>query len=108
MTVQFLFTNTNREIKIMNYAVVKNGVVENMVVWDGVTEFSVANSELIEATADARIGGRWDGNSFEYTEPTPPEPTPEQVALQAKRDSAKAKLVALGIDAEELSALFGV
>ena len=23
-----------------NYAVVKSGVVENMVVWDGVTEFS--------------------------------------------------------------------
>ena len=27
-----------------NYAVVKGGVVENMVVWDGVTEFAVEGS----------------------------------------------------------------
>ena len=54
-----------------NYAVVKNGVVENMVVWDGVTEFSVAGSELIEATSDARIGGSWDGNVFTFVEPDP-------------------------------------
>ena len=49
-----------------NYAVVKGGVVENMVVWDGVTEFSVAGSELVAATADARIGGSWDGNVFTF------------------------------------------
>ena len=30
-----------------NYAVVKSGVVENMIVWDGVAEFSVVDSELI-------------------------------------------------------------
>jgi len=54
-----------------NYAVVKSGVVENMVVWDGVTEFSVEGSELVEATADARIGGSWDGNVFTFVEPDP-------------------------------------
>jgi len=91
-----------------NYAVVKSGVVENMIVWDGVTEFSVPDSELIEATADARIGGAWDGNVFTFVEPTPPEPTAEQVAFAENKASAKAKLIALGIDAEELSALFGV
>ena len=61
-----------------NYAVVKSGVVENIVVWDGVTEFSVADSELVEATSDARIGGSWDGNVFTFVEPTPPEPTAER------------------------------
>ena len=85
-----------------------SGEVVNISIWDGITEFNPQGVVLIKDDGDARIGGRWDGNSFEYTEPTPPEPTPEQVALQAKRDSAKAKLVALGIDAEELSALFGV
>ena len=75
-----------------NYAVVKNGVVENMVVWDGVTEFSVVDSELIEATEDARIGGSWDGNVFTFVEPTPPEPTAEQVARQEKLDSVKSNL----------------
>ena len=87
------------------YAVVnKNGVVENMVVWDGVTEFSVADSELIEATADARIGGTYDG-TFHFVEPTPPEPTAEQLAHEAARQSALNKLSALGLSSEEITAL---
>jgi hypothetical protein len=52
-----------------HYAVVKNGVVENMIVWDGQTAFSIPDSELIEATSDARIGGSWDGNVFTFIEP---------------------------------------
>jgi hypothetical protein len=85
-----------------------SGEVVNISIWDGVTEFNPKGVVLVQDDGDARIGGRWDGNSFEYTEPTPPEPTPEQVALQAKKDSAREKLVALGISPEELSALFGV
>ena len=57
------------------YAVVKSGVVESMVVWDGVTEFSVAGSELIEATASARVGATWNGSVFTFVEPTPPADT---------------------------------
>ena len=91
-----------------NYAVVKNGVVENVVVWDGVTEFSVEGSELIEATADARIGGSWDGNVFTFVEPPAPEPTVEQVAHAENKASAKSKLAALGLSEEEISAAFGI
>ena len=88
-----------------NYAIVKSGVVENIVVWDGVTEFSVADSELIEATTDTRIGGSWDGNVFTFVEPTPPEPTAEQVQAAADKTSGHDKLVALGLTADEISAL---
>ena len=91
-----------------NYAVVKSGVVENMVVWDGVTEFSVEGSELIEATETARIGGSWDGNVFTFVEPTPPEPTAEQVAATENKASAKSKLAALGLSEAEISAAFGI
>jgi len=91
-----------------NYAVVKNGVVENVVVWDGVTEFSVADSELVEATSDARIGGSWDGNVFTFVEPPAPEPTAEQVALTENKASAKSKLTALGLSEAEISAAFGI
>ena len=56
------------------YAVVKNGVVENMILLDGETEFFIEGSELVEATSDARIGGTYDG-AFHFVEPTPPEPT---------------------------------
>jgi len=61
-----------------NYAVVKNGVVENIVLWDGVTEFLVADSELIKATVDARVGGSWDGNVFTFIEP---DPAPDTLPL---------------------------
>jgi hypothetical protein len=91
-----------------NYAVVKNGLVENMIVWDGVTEFSVPDCELIEATSDARIGGSWDGNVFAFVEPTPTEPTAEQVARQEKLDSVRTKLSNLGLTTEEVKEAFNI
>tara|TARA_R110000824_G_C14990598_1_gene655157 strand:- start:5 stop:289 length:285 start_codon:yes stop_codon:yes gene_type:complete len=89
------------------YAVVKNGVVENMILLDGETEFFIEGSELVEATSDARIGGTYDG-AFHFVEPTPPEPTEEQVARQEKLDSVKAKLENLGITTAEVSEAFGL
>jgi len=49
----------------MSYAIVKDGVVENIVEWDNKTEFDV-DGELIEITSDTRIGGSWDGNVFSF------------------------------------------
>ena len=89
------------------YAVVKNGVVENIVLWDGVAEFSVPDSELIEATEDTRIGGTYDG-AFRFVVPPVPEPTAEEVARQAKLDSVKSKLLALGLTSEEVQEAFGL
>jgi hypothetical protein len=89
------------------YAVVKNGVVENMILYDGVAGLSIADSELIEATSDARIGGSWDG-AFHYVEPPIPELTAEEVARQAKLDSVKSKLEALGLTTEEVQEAFGL
>ena len=89
-----------------HYAVVKNGVVENMVVWDGVTAFSVPDSELIEATADTRIGGTYDG-AFHFVEPTPPLSTAEQVAAAEARASAIEKLKALGLNDAEIASITG-
>ena len=90
-----------------NYAVVKDGVVENMVVWDGVAEFSVPDAELIKATSDARVGGTYDG-TFHYVEPPRPEPTAEQVAKQERLASVKSKLEALGLTTEEVQEAFGL
>ena len=91
-----------------NYAVVKNGTVENVGVWAGETEFSIPDSELVEATEDARIGGSWDGNVFTFVEPTPPEPTPEQVAEATAKESAIEKLKALGLNDAEIASIKGI
>ena len=90
------------------YAVVRDGVVDNMIVWDGVNELSIPNAELIEATDDARIGGSWDGNVFTFIEPPSPEPTEEEIALAENKSNAKAKLAELGLSEDEISAAFGI
>jgi len=89
-----------------DYAVVRNGSVENIVVWDGVTEFSVPDSELIEATSDTRIGGTYDG-AFHFVEPPVPEPTAEQVAAAEAKASAIGKLQALGLNDAEIASITG-
>ena len=87
-----------------NYAVVRNGAVENMIIWDGQGGSPVSDADVIEATADARIGGTYDG-AFHYVEPTPPEPTAEQVAAAEAKQSAITKLKALGLNDAEVAAI---
>jgi len=89
------------------YAVVKDGIVKNVIIWNGDTAYEVEGEVLIEATADTHIGGTYDG-AFHYVVPTPPEPTAEQVARQAKLDSVKSKLEALGLTTEEVQEAFGL
>jgi hypothetical protein len=89
-----------------NYAVVRNGAVENMIVWDGETEFSVDGATLVVADSNARIGGTYDG-SFHFVEPPVPEPTAEQVAAAETKASAIEKLKALGLNDAEIASITG-
>ena len=89
-----------------NYAVVKNGVVESMVVWDGETEFSVDGATLVVADSNTRVGGTYDG-AFHFVEPPVPEPTAEQVAAAETKASAIEKLKALGLNDAEIASITG-
>lgn len=91
-----------------NYAVVESGTVTNMIVVDEDVGFEMDGADVVKATSDARIGGSWDGNVFSFVEPPAPEPSAEQVAHAAKLASAKEKLAALGLDADEVRAAFGI
>jgi hypothetical protein len=87
------------------YAIVKDNVVQNLVQWDGVSEFNV-DGELIEASHDAWIGGAYTDGAFVPRPPEPaPEPTAEELQAQADRQSALDKLTALGLTEQEISAL---
>ena len=88
------------------YAVIRSGIVENLVVWDGKTNFSPEGCEVVKATSDAHIGGTYDGN-FHYVAPTPPEPTAEQVAAAETKASASEKLKALGLNDAEIASITG-
>ena len=87
------------------YAIVKDNVVQNLVEWDGVSEFNV-DGELIEASHDAWIGGAYTDGAFvpRPVEPAP-EPTAEELQAQADRQSALDKLTALGLTEQEIYAL---
>ena len=89
-----------------NYAVVKNGAVENIIVWDGVQELSIPDAELILADENTRMGGTYDG-SFHFVVPPIPEPTAEQVAAAETRASAIEKLKALGLNDAEIASITG-
>ena len=87
------------------YAIVKDNLVQNLVEWDGVSEFNV-DGELIEASHDAWIGGAYTNGAFVPRPPEPaPEPTAEELQAQADRQSALDKLTALGLTEQEISAL---
>ena len=89
-----------------NYAVVKNGNVENIIVWDGVRELSIPDSELILADENTRMGGTYDG-AFHFVEPPVPEPTAEQAAAAETKSSAIGKLKALGLNDAEIASITG-
>jgi len=88
------------------YAIVKDGIVQNLIQWDG-GEYQ-ADGELIEATHDAWIGGAYtDGAFVARTEEPAPEPTAEEVQLATDKQSARDKLTALGLTDAEIDALIG-
>ena len=68
----------------MKYAIVNSGIVNNIIEWDGSSEFNV-DGELIQADANAKIGGSWDGNVFTFVEPEPKPDT--RTYAEKRRDS---------------------
>jgi len=67
----------------MKYAIVNSGVVNNIIEWDGSSEYHT-DGVLVEADANAKIGGSWDGNVFSFVEP---EPEPDTRTYAEKRQA---------------------
>ena len=88
----------------MSYAIVKDSLVTNIVEWDGISEY-IVDGELVQADANAWIGGTYNG-SFVARPPAPPyEPTAEEIQLAADKQSAHDKLSALGLTDAEIEAI---
>jgi hypothetical protein len=84
------------------YLVIKDEQVINTVLWDGVSDWTPPEGTTVEL-APAHVGIGWtrvDGN-WVAPEP-PPAPTPDPAKV-----SARAKLAALGLTDEEISAIVG-
>lgn len=61
----------------MTYAIVNNGIVENVIVWDGETPYTPPEGSIIVQSDVAGIG--WSYN-YETGEFTPPESPVDEVA----------------------------
>lgn len=91
----------------MKYAIINSGIVENIIQWDGSSEYHT-NGVLIEADTNAYIGGAYTDGAFVARPPSPkPEKTPEQIQAEADKASAVSKLEALGLTDAEIKALSG-
>ena len=68
--------------------VTATGVVDNVIVYDGVSPFTPpAGVELIEATDDAEPGGTWNGSAF--VRAVVPDPTRTQVLMHEMTQTQK-------------------
>ena len=90
----------------MKYAIVKDSLVTNMVEWDGSSEYTV-DGELVQADANAYIGGTYNGSFVARPVEPEPEPTEEELQKAADKQSAHDKLSALGLTDAEIIALTG-
>jgi hypothetical protein len=88
----------------MKYAIVKNSLVTNLVEWDGSSEYAV-DGELIQADANAWIGGGYNGSFVAKPVPPEPEPTAEEIQKAADKESGNQKLRDLGLTDAEIEAI---
>jgi len=87
----------------MKYAIINSGIVENIIEWDGTSEYHT-DGVLVEADANAWIGGVYADGAFVAR---PPESEPEPTQADLDRQSARDKLSALGLTDAEINALSG-
>ena len=90
----------------MNYAIIKDSLVTNIVEWDGVSEYTV-DGELVLADDSAWIGGTYNGSFVARPVEPEPEPTEEELQKAADIQSAHDKLSALGLTVAEIEAIIG-
>lgn len=64
-----------------SYAVVINGIVDNIVVWDGETDWKPNEGEVVPISGSVSIG--WNYENGNFTPPPEPEKTNEELVEEA-------------------------
>lgn len=66
----------------MNYAVIENGVVTNIAVWDGESEWQQTNALVLPVSDNVRIG--WYYEKGKFSPPTQPPKTHDELIREAE------------------------
>jgi hypothetical protein len=84
------------------YLILKDNEVINAIVWDGESDWSAPEGTTAILAPDG-VGIGWTKSGSNWIAPAPaPAPTPD-----ANKVSARAKLAALGLTENEITALLG-
>ena len=84
---------------VSKYAVIEDGIVVNLIVWDGKNALSPDLGEPVVASDNISIGWRYDGSDF--SSPPEPEKTQAEISLlnlssaQSEYDKATTKINSL-------------
>jgi hypothetical protein len=82
----------------MRYAIIENGQVVNIILWDGQTTYD-SESVPVLIPEDKNVGPGWSYDGTTWTEPEqddPGVPVDDPAVIQAKQDALSA-LVAAGV-----------
>lgn len=76
----------------MKYAIVRNGVVEDVIMWDGVVTLPAITgaTRVADPDSEAIIGGTYSAG--EFAPPTPPAPTDVQYKILAAGELYKSDI----------------
>lgn len=66
----------------MNYAVIENGVVTNIAVWDGESDWQQTNALVLPVSDNVRIG--WYYEKGKFSPPTQPPKTHDELIREAE------------------------
>ncbi|EHL0568432.1 tail fiber assembly protein [Escherichia coli] len=66
----------------MNYAVIENGVVTNIAVWDGESDWQQTNALVLPVSDNVRIG--WYYEKGKFSPPTQPPKTYDELLREAE------------------------
>lgn len=89
----------------MRYAIIRNGLVENVCEWDGESTWAPPDGTTVEAAETITVGIGWQWNGGQPIDPNPPTPPP----LPPTQDLTPAqKLAAVGLTSDDLKQLLGL
>ena len=68
----------------MRYAIIRDGVVENIAEWDGEAAWSPPPGTTAELAEQVTVGIGWQWNDGQPIDPNPPTPAAEPAAAEAR------------------------
>jgi len=78
----------------MRYAIIKSGIVDNIIEWDGISKYEV-DGQLVLANDDTYIGGAYTNNAFVpmYTQEELDQMEAEAIAQQEAKEAIRTSVI---------------